>query len=238
MPAVHVHRVDFAVDVCWSFRDSAPHWSSSTFGGGSAVLDPFPGYTHDLDEVNRTVEHVQARWAPAWDVDLYIADREEVGRSNGFSDIVQTGHYEDSDGTKHWVRDPRRGLIFLSGKRIPPHPAITRYLVAHEYGHNVEFMLNIAFGSEDAYTGPVLPEYADLRGLPASTLHHGEGGTWHDSAAEVFACDFRILVCGVETEFWPHHGIARPETIPGLRDWWDLAGKRLSATVLDAIDAG
>jgi hypothetical protein len=59
-------------------------------------------------------------------------------------------------------------------------------------------------------------------------VHHGEGGTWHDSACEILACDFRILVTGMEAEFWPHPGIPRPEMVPALRDWWDAALARLA----------
>ena len=53
---------------------------------------------------------------------LYIANREEVARSNGHSNIIEGGHYEGDE----WVIDPRRGLIMLSGKRVPPHPAMTK----------------------------------------------------------------------------------------------------------------
>jgi hypothetical protein len=118
------------------------------------------------------------------------------------------------------VRDPRRGIIFLCGKRVPPHPAVTRYLVAHEYGHNVEYMLNIARGAQSAWDEALSIEYAQVRGLPDSTLHHGDGGNWHDSIHEIIACDFRILVCETEVEFWPHAGIARPEHVPALAAWW------------------
>ena len=45
--------------------------------------------------------------------------------------------------------------------------------------------------------------------------------------AEVFACDFRLLVCDTEPEFWPHPGVPRPEGILAIRAWWLTALVRL-----------
>ncbi|MGI8334376.1 hypothetical protein ACRYCC_30870 [Actinomadura scrupuli] len=51
-------------------------------------------------------------------------------------------------------------------------------------------------------------------------MHAGAGGTWYDGIHEIWACDFRILVCQVETEYWPHPGVPRPEEARGLAGWW------------------
>lgn len=226
MSEIRIHDLDVMTDSSWSFRENAPRWQHRQHGS-SEIFDPFPAYAHERPIVEKTVRHVQSCWQPAWDVDLYIANRESAGRSNGYSSLTDSGHYEGDE----WVKDPTVGLIVLSGKRIPPHPAMTRYLVAHEYGHNVEWMLSIGRGAKHAHTGELINEYAEIRGLPESTRHHGAGGNWHDSATEVFACDFRILVCDVETEFWPHHGIPRPETVPAVQQWWanELARPALAA---------
>jgi hypothetical protein len=204
-------------DYSWDYRSSRPSWRHGRYGL-NAEFDPFPGYRHRLDVVNETVALVSSKVKPPWDVEIYVADREEIGRSNGFSGVKSGGEYND-DGD--YVKARPVGLIMLSGKRIPMHPAMTRYLVAHEYGHNVEYMLNYVRG-EKKYpeSGPTIKDYLKLRGLPDSTNHSGLGGVWHDSAQEIFACDFRIVVCGVEVDHWPHPGIPRPDMVPQIYDWW------------------
>ncbi len=105
---------------------------------------------------------------------------------------------------------------------------MTRYLVAHEYGHHVEYQLSIARGARHAHDPALMEEYAKLRGLPEQ-VHDGSGGRWHDSAHEVFACDFRVLVARVEMEFWPHPGVPGPAERFGLGRWWEMRMAELAA---------
>lgn len=217
-----VHQLPLAERGLWNFRGSELTWRHD--GGLAATFDPFPGYPHDLATVQATAEAVTLACPPPWPVQLYLADREEVGRSNGFSHARDRGHYETGDdGVNRWVQQPPAGLILLSGKRIPPHPAMSRYLVGHEYGHHVEYFLLRARGHKGLYGDDVVAEYAQVRGLPDGAVHHGSGGRWHDAAAEIFACDFRILMCGIELEFWPHPGVPYPADVAGLDQWWDAA---------------
>lgn len=216
--SILIHDLHVAGQGRWAFRDSALTWCPVNRYGFTSTFDPFPAYAHDRAVAEAAAAHVTGCCPPLWDVDCYLADREEDSRSNGHSNIHE-GHYEGGE----WVKT-RSGMIMLSGKRIPPHPAMTRHLIGHEYGHNVAYMLNSLRGEKHlASTDDLYGEYAKARGLPESSVHHGEGGTWHDSACEIFACDFRILVCGIELEFWPHPGISRPEDVPGLAGWWDAA---------------
>lgn len=118
---------------------------------------------------------------------------------------------------------------------------MTRHLVGHELGHNVEYMLE-DLGGNPVHQGVVVKDYAKLRGLPDTSLHHGEGGRWHDSAYEVFACDMRILACDLEPEYWPHPGVPHPHEVDGLLAWWSDALDRLHVaepwTPLDERKAG
>jgi hypothetical protein len=215
---ISVHELDIMTAARWSFNDGWPKWQHRLHGS-CGEFDPFPAYPHEVALVQQTASHVQQRFAPLWDVELFVANREERGRANGYSSLHMGGHYDDND---QWVKTDPVGLIVLSGKRVPPHPAVSRYLVAHEYGHHVEWMLEHLRGSKSAHSGRVIAEYADLRGLP-KPVHEGGGGRWHDSAAEIFACDFRIIVCGVEVDYWPHPGIAHPRdpSLPhDLWGWW------------------
>lgn len=37
---------------------------------------------------------------------------------------------------------------------------------------------------------------------------------------ELFANDFRIVVCGIEQEYWPHPGFTHPLKLAKVRKWW------------------
>lgn len=222
MAELLVFDLPVMVEATWSFRDSVPQWRHREHGS-IGTFDPFPCYPHDRAAVDAAVKHVTDRCPPVWDVELFIADREETGRSNGFSNVHEGGQYVDGE----WVRNPPAGLIVLSGKRMPPHPAVTRYLVAHEYGHNVEWMVQQRrYPDGGMHSDMLVREYAKLRGL--ADVHWGSGGRWHDSATEIFACDFRIIVCGVDPDYWPHQGITHPlELQDRLSGWWADAMKDL-----------
>lgn len=195
------------------------HW-----GSRRSYVDPFPAYGHDDDLVSETLTAVQQAFPlpPEVSLQITILPFEDQSRTNGW--------------TQHdWHRDYQEGkeaserrfipTIVLSGKRIPPHPAMTRYLVAHEYGHVVAGWLAHKAGDQNADPRVVEEEYAKLRYLEKLERGYG-GGTWHLDAGEVMANDFRILVCGIETDYWPHPGVPRPEdelAVPTfeLREWWD-----------------
>jgi hypothetical protein len=221
MPEIIVKTIDVVRNSVWGFSDSKPTWHHPTDTYAvSASFDPFPAYAHDLEVVRRTARQVQELVPPIWDVELFVADREEYSRTNAFSSVRQKHHGDDEGKTT--------GYIVMGGKRIPPHPAMTRYLVGHEYGHNVSYMISGARGEKYVHDTPWMKDYAQMRGLdPDEVHHHGNGGNWHSAIGEIFACDFRVVVCGIETEFWPHHGIAHAKDLPQLIDWWDAAKKEL-----------
>jgi hypothetical protein len=208
-------------DVQWSFSDGAPIWcpSSGRFHWGREVLDPFPAYPHEIGTAEEAVEEVRGAlaatgWTPPWTVDVFLLDREAVSRSNGWSSIAHADY--DSEAGK-WLS--RRGFIAMSGKRTPPHPAVTRYLVGHEYGHNVEDMLTHQLGLEEEHPDELIRRYAKVREWRWS-VHRGSGGRWHSAISEVFACDFRIQVCGIDPDFWPHPGVQHPYELEQVQWWW------------------
>lgn len=206
--------IDVMAGSTWDWSSSQPGWRAQRYGRMS-LFDPFPAYRHDLAVIADTAAAIAEVCPPRWDVAIYAPDREEIGRTNGFSDMW--GERDPVD--ERFKRF--QGMIFMSGKRIPIHPAMTRYLVAHEYGHQMQWMLVHARGNVgNPQDEKILSEYAAMRGLP-TTVHYGSGGRWHDSCAEIFACDFRIVVCEIETEFWPHPEVPRPS---GAVDaWWQQA---------------
>jgi len=130
-------------------------------------------------------------------------------------------------------REYRIGLIFW-GSIAPPHPGVTRMLVAHEYGHVVQIYSENEVGAEhDEY----LVEYAQRRGIEHRT--ETGHGTWHLATQEIFADDFRVLVAGVEIEYWNHPGIPRPETSSDTIRWWqEQVRRRQQLTAVEDEEEG
>lgn len=213
MPEIST-RVLTAEDFRWSYRESTPSFQLGKWGVTSNC-DPFPGYSHDEGLVQETAAQVAECWAPGTDVVYVLSPLEEIGRTNGFSCRGDEKRVYDED--QNLTSFNYTGFIWFSGKRIPPHPGLTRYLVAHEYGHHVEWWIEHQrdLGVD---RGELIKEYMELRGIDNNLWNHG--GKWHAAAAEIFANDFRVLVCDIENEYWPHPGIAHPNTFGPNSDVW------------------
>jgi hypothetical protein len=224
-----VRPVSIPAEGTWHFdrygASGQLEWGPPDNYAPKSAYDPFPAYPHDEQLVAEAAGWVAKAVPPLWDITIWLADREPVARTNGHSGAWIPQHYDDSQA---WVHDQPRGMILLAGKRIPPHPAVTRYLVGHEYGHHVEYMLNDLRGAPHLHDTALVTGYAEMRGLPVP-VHHGTGGRWHDAAPEIFACDCRIVLFGIEPDFWPHPGIPRPGEVPAVRAWWNDAITDLNA---------
>ena len=213
-------------DLLWSFGDREPHFLIAAGSYKRQVkVDPFPCYPHNFFLVRKEAERVSALFPLPQLVTIAILDRDTEAHTNGWTSI-DTDYYSEKDerGLHRWG-----ATIVLSGKRTPIHPAMTRYLVAHEYGHVVaQFLgekLGVPSGNEKlAYDDrKMYREYAAMRGF--DTAKHYGGGTWHASVEELFANDFRILVAQSEIEFWPHPGFKRPEELPAVVAFWESQRK-------------
>lgn len=202
-----------ARDVChpWS---GAPYFNlpkpAPGFYSTQVHVDPFPAYPHDVQLVMRELRKVARAFPIGVPVSVNVLEREGPERTNGHCEIVHD--YQAKKKPAPWS-----ARIVLWGKRIPPHPAMTRYLVAHEYGHAVAQFLARKLRHKDAER--LYREYRSFRPVRRRPRYYG-GGTWHASSSELFANDFRILVAGVEPEFWPHPGFARPERVAAVRRFW------------------
>jgi hypothetical protein len=201
-------------DIQWPFRTGVPTFRLPN--SLSVELDPCPAYGHDLALIRKGIGHAARLYPLPYPLTVYVATLEDMSRTNAFA---TQGHDYTSPQREDGSYEPI-GYIFMSGKRIPPHPAMGRYLSAHEYGHHVQY----AMAGEDREF-PFLAEYAAMRGLDTSNSRYG-GGHWHHSTGEVFANDFRLVVAEVETEFWPHAGIPRPGS--RVRSWWRARMREVS----------
>lgn len=209
-----------APPITWPFH-GRPHIEVGEYRY-AAEVDPFPGYPHDRDLVKEIADRCDKTFPLKHDVMVIVGDHEGVERTNGWCFADSHGSGDDETWTH---------VIYLSGKRLPPHPAVTRYVVAHEYGHAAMYELARARGLYD--TDEITAEYANMRGIDVRPS--ARGGTWHAAPAEIAACDFRITQIGVELEYWPHpddpHPILHGEP-PGLAvrvsEWWESALSEIS----------
>jgi len=209
----------------------------------STKVYPTPAYSHDINQVKSILKEcrdIAPLCAPVTVNVLGVIDKRLV---NGWAQ-QQWEHYkchtpddcqcdviiEKEDGTK--VKRGTRnwdGVIALSGRTTEIHPAITRYVTPHEYGHIVEEALGlIRYGDQTGvsnFGGRLLEDWAKVRGVEyPSTKAYGPT-THHLMPSEIFANDFRFM-CNFETDWWPHEEIVpalgKRGTAKAVR-WWDEA---------------
>jgi hypothetical protein len=179
----------------------------------SEVVDPFPGYAHSAETVIGLTDMINDRIQLDGLTDIYLPAYETPERVNGWASAQSW--YNNEQG-----KDAFGAYIVLSGKRIPIHPAMTRYLIAHEFGHVVQYWIEKRHSTKNLVTAYI----KDLRPAKdeAKPAYYG-GRTWHLTGGEVFANDFRIAVCQAESEFWPHTNRDHPTEAPRVLLFWKLA---------------
>jgi hypothetical protein len=215
------HSVVDVTELQWGFDGDGPHVLVGGHGKykRQEKVDPCPCYAHNAVYVETVLAQVTEKFDIDFPVVINVLHHETVGRTNGY--MSYESDYDDESKPKRFFP-----YIVLLGKRIPLHPAMTRYLVSHEYGHVVEEWINYKRGKESHESRKettLYKEYCELRGI--GPLDHYGPGTWHKSMGEIFANDFRIAVCGIENEFWPHD-VIYPLLDPNVVEWWSNAVKQ------------
>jgi hypothetical protein len=213
-------RVFLLGEARYGFHDSEPYYQIENGKHPSTVkVRPAPGYSHDLELVKQVFAKCEHRFRLDLRPTVFVLKHDSPV---GFNGEMKALHVWDSqpDQFHRYLQTPK---IILYGKPIPPHPAVTRYLVGHEYGHAVSRHLayRMTTPSDDS---DFLAGYAEMRGIEIVPDDHYGPGTWHRQPTEVFANDFRIVVAGLEPDFWPHAGIPHPQQKleePLFRDFWE-----------------
>lgn len=178
----------------------------------SLYVDPFPCYSHHPTYCQELIDDIKEKVGqPNFEPICHILGYEELSRTNGHAAKMdvwneETGRHSDI-----------RYYIVLSGKRICIHPAVTRYLVGHESGHLVDSLICYKNKIKFDETTEFDKQYAKVRGIE---LNNEYGALkWHTNIGEIIANDIRIVLFGLEPEFWPHL-CNHPLENNKVRDFW------------------
>jgi len=194
-PEIIVRREE---DIVWDFNGKPSFrigWPNSCW---SREIDPTPAYAHDFALVEQELFRCWNTFPLFQAPKLFLLHRETIERTNGYMQMDYD--YDSNDGKGAYVLP----TIVLIGKRIPLHPAMTRYLVSHEYGHIAEVDAAKSIGMlRDNQTEEFRQWYTKQRGITEVAKYYGPG-QWHKAINEVIANDFRVHVMNRESEFWPH----------------------------------
>lgn len=211
-------KVTLIDELNWGFDNGKPRVN---IRGHYEEMDPFPCYHHDVDLVKSTLEIASKAFPidPIRGPKVSIVAYDTMGHVNGWANVgysYDTGRDENNEYPWH-------SQIALMGKRTPIHPAMTRFVTSHEYGHCVEDAIGIAIHGTQK-VDPLREDYAALRGIENNAAYGARN--WHTNVGEIFADDFRILLAKQELEHWPHPGIERPEGLPEVKKWWTKMKKK------------
>lgn len=164
-----------------------------------AKVDPHNAQPHNIHRVSEKLYALQEATVNV-DVTYYVLHHELEVRCNAYAEQVT-----------NWALSKPEFQVVMSAKRTPIPYNMTDYLVAHEYGHIMDYTISNQLGIECEEFRKI---YARVRGADPSIKG------WINTATEVIADDFRIL-CGQEQlEFWPHTDVEYPSS-SGIYDWWE-----------------
>jgi hypothetical protein len=203
-------------DLVWKFENGNNRTgyylkTPNSSWGHTVYVDPFPCYSLDPALVLEVARQVEETFPVPFKPYYFILSHEADDRCNG---MATTASYYPPDYDTPLPFDP---IIVLSGKRIPIHPAMQRYLVAHEYGHvidyNINYMMKTDIDGLDA-------DYAKMRGIDLSKHRSNGARKWHTNIGEILVNDFRVACAGIEPEFWPHTTVKHPNSSPKVRKYW------------------
>jgi len=197
----------------WDWDSSNPLYLTNTpnskYGGIHLKFDPFPCYHHDINLVKSELERIQNVFPIKFDIFCFIFQYECISRTNGQA-YLNTIDYKTETQKETWD-----GVIDLYGKRIPLHPAMTRYLINHEASHLIDSWICHQEGLD---SNGLDKDYAKLRNIEIDTKYGGR--KWHSNIGEIIANDIRIVLFNAESEFWPHdceHPLKNQKVI----DFWN-----------------
>lgn len=215
-------------EVIWPFKGN-PHFShKAPYGWGRNIeIDPFPTTVTDVKIVEERVPVIESKFPIGTILQWVILPHEVMERSNAWANYDYLYCDNTEEGSLIQKKHKMTGLVVFSGKRGNIHPAMTRFLVAHEYGHQVDYWINALMKAEEDSRDEDLfhKRYAEVRGLEFKDDTNYGGGNYHDSLVEIIADDFRIVMGETDPDFY-QHSCVNPLDCPSIIQYWnDLRNK-------------
>jgi hypothetical protein len=226
-------------DMSWPLGNQDAGGPSYSCGLGSYPrsfrVDPYPAYPHNLGLVRELALKCNDVFPlPDARLGLWLFSHDFADRINGmtFEDTIYyredgtdwNEEYLSYDGSGKMVEMHGQAItIVLAGKRIPIMPAMTKYLVTHEYGHAVFNYVTRRFGYKDHEKNKLEEKYMEIRGVTKYEKKY-RGGHWHEAPGEIIANDFRYLFTRQQTDFWPHD-CPEPSWHSPIGEWWIKAAR-------------
>lgn len=191
-------------EIVWPFKGSPRHKIKQLGSGyfSNIEVDPFPCNTHNADILRTKIDEIEKLFPIGTLLQWISLPHEVVERVNAWAQSNQIWGDHDEIKKKHRLD----ASIVFSGKRANIHPAMTKFLVAHEYGHAVDSWINSIMKEEENNRDENLfhKKYAEMRGLEWKSDEDYGGGNYHDTIVEIIADDFRIVVGKTDPDFYQH----------------------------------
>jgi hypothetical protein len=211
----------------WRFEtNQLPYFNlkgvANPWNGKQIPVDPFPCTPHDKALLERYQQRIEEIFPIGTLLQWVIVPFEVDTRTNAWASST---HLYSSDEQDRITKTHKlEGQIVMSGKRTIIHPAMTKYLVAHEYGHQVDYWISKCMqeqmedGTGSSDTDVFRKKYAAFRGVEFS-FDYG-GGRWKNNIQEIIADDFRIAMGGTDVDFFVHDKVPHPLTDNKVLDYW------------------
>lgn len=191
----------------------------------SIIVDPFPCTMHDPKLLAEEVEIIEDKFPIGSFLRWIILPHEVESRVNAWAqkDFIYTDDSEEQEALKK--RHKLDCAIVFSGKRSNIHPAMTKFLVAHEYGHIVDHWITACMKEElDSRDDRLFEKtWCEFRSVKWKDDNDYGGGRYRNSITEMIADEFRIVIGRVDIDIWQHDSIEHPLTNGGIecKNFWN-----------------
>lgn len=214
-----------ASDLVWPFGGNGPHYLQNLVVskyGRQIEVDPFPCTMVDEALVRSKIAEVEQKFPIGALVQWVIIPHEIKERCNAWAQ--RDWIYADQDNEDEMLIQKKHRIeafVIMSGKRSNIHPAMTAFLVAHEYGHCVDYWVTSIMKEERQTKDEDVfrKEYAAMRGVVWNDRNVYGGGNYKDDIMEIIADDFRIVVAGQDAD-WYQHSVTHPLRDPAVVEYW------------------
>lgn len=209
-------------ELIWDFCGEHPYYRVNKLSSDfyeDIKIDPFPCTSHNMEIIKKEVEVVERHFPIGSLLQWIIIPHEFISRSNAYAS------YEEIWRDERKEKNKLDAWIVFCGKRTNIHPAMTKFLVSHEYGHQVDYWITHCMMEEEKSNDRDIfrKKWAEVRGIEWSNDEGYGAGRYHNSITEMIADEFRVVVMDRDTDFW-QHDVYKPDS-KGKDFWFEMYEK-------------